>query len=83
MHKTKIRQLVSRKVISVTPETSAAEAVAVMSRSRISCLVVAKGRKPVGIFTERDVVRFANQGTAFAAEPISTLMTSPVVTISG
>lgn len=81
--KTRIRQIISRQVISVTPETPADEAVATMARARISCLIVAGKKRPLGIFTERDLVKLTNRGVPFGNRPISDLMTSPVVTISG
>ena len=83
LHKVKIRQVISRTVITVTPETPISNAVAIMVSSRISCLVVAEGEKPLGIFTERDVVKGASRGLAFDSRPIREIMTSPVVTIPG
>ncbi|HEY6872948.1 MAG TPA: diguanylate cyclase [Geobacteraceae bacterium] len=83
MQKKKIRQIISRQPITIPPDTPAAEAVAVMAQTRISCLVVADGKKPVGILTERDVVRGASRGAAFGALPIREVMTTPVVTIPG
>lgn len=81
--KIRIRQIISRQVISVAPETPLAEALAIMSDARISCLVVVEKKRPLGIFTERDLVRLANQQTAFGSQPIRDVMTSPVVTIPG
>jgi diguanylate cyclase (GGDEF)-like protein/PAS domain S-box-containing protein len=83
MHKVKIGQIISRKVITVTADTPVSEAVATMAFSRISCLVVAEGGKPLGIFTERDVVKGASRGISFDNRPIRDMMTSPVVTIPG
>ena len=83
MHKLKIGQIISRKVVTVTAETPISDAVAIMVSSRISCLVVAEGEMPLGIFTERDVVKGASQGLAFDSRPIREIMTSPVVTIPG
>lgn len=83
MHKKSIGQIVSTRVITVTPDTPVNDAVALMSSSRISCLVVAEGGMPVGIFTERDVVKGASRGVAFDARPVREMMTSPVVTIPG
>jgi diguanylate cyclase (GGDEF)-like protein/PAS domain S-box-containing protein len=82
-NKTKISHIISRQVISVTPETPLDEAVAIMADAKISCLVVAETEKPLGIFTERDLVRLANRQTAFDSRPIHEVMTSPVVTIPG
>lgn len=83
IHKMKIRRIISREVISVAPETPAGEAIAIMASNRISCIVVAEKKRPVGIFTERDLVRVANRHIAFGGRPIRELMTAPVVTISG
>jgi diguanylate cyclase (GGDEF)-like protein/PAS domain S-box-containing protein len=83
INKTKIRQIISRQVISVTPETPLDEAIAIMADARISCLVVTEKKRPLGIFTERDLVRLANRQVTFGSQPIRELMTSPVVTIPG
>jgi len=83
LHKSRIGQIVSRKVVTVTPETSLQEALALMTSSRISCLVVAERKKPIGIFTERDLVKAIARHVEFGNRPISDLMSSPVVTIHG
>jgi diguanylate cyclase (GGDEF)-like protein/PAS domain S-box-containing protein len=68
-------------VVTVAPEATLAEAIAMMAGARISCIVVAQDNKPVGIFTERDLVRAAARSEELGQRPISELMTSPVVTI--
>jgi diguanylate cyclase (GGDEF)-like protein/PAS domain S-box-containing protein len=81
INKTRISQIISRQVISVAPETPLVEAVAIMADARISCLVVVEKKRPLGIFTERDLVRLANRQSTFGSQPIRDVMTSPVVTI--
>ncbi len=83
MHRVKIGQMITRQAITVTPDTPMVEAVAVMAQRRISCLVVVGDERPVGIFTERDLVKCAGYGVSFAGRPIREFMTSPVVTIPG
>jgi diguanylate cyclase (GGDEF)-like protein/PAS domain S-box-containing protein len=83
IHKTKIGQIVSRHVVTVAPETSLGEAISLMATSKISCLVVAEKKKPIGIFTERDLVKAAARHAELGSRPIRELMTSPVVTIHG
>ena len=83
IHKSRIGQIVSRNVVTVAPETSLQEALTIMAGSRISCLVVAEKKRPVGIFTERDLVRAIARHTELGSRPIRELMTSPVVTIHG
>ena len=48
-----IREILSPKVISVYPETMATEAISIMGRNKISCVLIIQDKKPVGIFTER------------------------------
>jgi diguanylate cyclase (GGDEF)-like protein/PAS domain S-box-containing protein len=83
LHKKTIRQIVSRQVVTVSADTTVAEAVEVMARHAISCLVVAEEKRPVGIFTERDLVKVADRYASFSSFPIDSLMSSPVVTIDG
>jgi CBS domain-containing protein len=83
IHKSRISQIVSRNVVTVAPETSLQEALTLMASSRISCLVVAEKKKPIGIFTERDLVKAIARHTELGSRPIRELMSSPVVTIHG
>ena len=83
MHKVKIAQIISRQVLTVGPDTPLSEAVAVMAGTRISCLVVTVEGKPVGIFTERDLLKAAGRGVTLDGSPVRELMTSRVVTIPG
>jgi CBS domain-containing protein len=57
---TSISALLERKgsaVHSIVPTLSISDAVAEMNRHRIGAIVVLDGRRLVGIFTERDVLR--------------------------
>lgn len=62
---------------SIRPEQSVAEAVALMRRHRVGCLLVCSGEQLVGIFTERDLL----QRVLAAAQPL-TLPVSAVMTPS-
>ena len=83
INRTKISQIISRQVISVSPDTVLSEAVAIMAASKISCIVVAEHNQPLGIFTERDLVRQAHRQSPPYSQPIRDVMTSPVITIPG
>jgi diguanylate cyclase (GGDEF)-like protein len=74
----------TREVESVAPDDPLPEVVVKMRDQRISCVVVCEKRKPVGIISERDLVRVLSAvlesgantpGTAFDA------MSSPLLTI--
>jgi diguanylate cyclase (GGDEF)-like protein/PAS domain S-box-containing protein len=83
IQKSRISQIVSRQVVTVHPDTSITESVALMATAKISCLVVADKKIPLGIFTERDLVRAVARHEKLDHRPIRELMTSPVVTIHG
>jgi len=57
-----VAQIMARRVRTVTPGTPAAEAASLMLEHKISCLpVVGEGEQLVGIITETDFVRIAEQ----------------------
>ena len=71
-----------RAVVTVAPEASVGEAVALLRRRSIGALVVsADGEAVAGILSERDVVHaLADSGTDVLALPVSSLMTRHVFT---
>jgi diguanylate cyclase (GGDEF)-like protein/PAS domain S-box-containing protein len=79
------RRLISvaqRTVPSLPPHSSLMQALNLMQARRESCVVVVENEKPVGIVTERDVVRFYASEPERVAVPLADVMTSPVLTIS-
>jgi len=58
------------------------EAVATMGRHKISFIIVAEGRKPLGVLSERDIVRLACGHIDPAEVQIKEVMTSPVITVT-
>ena len=44
--------------------------------AELSCVVIVEDAQPIGIFTERDLVRLAAHGTVIANQTIDTVMTS-------
>ena len=65
-----------RYVHSVGPRATVAEAVRVMNGAKIGCLVVLEEERPVGIFTERDVlVRVVDAGLDPRTTRVAEVMT--------
>lgn len=52
-----VRDIMNTDVVSLTPKTSVHEAAKTMASKNISCVVVTARNKPVGIMTERDLLR--------------------------
>ena len=68
------------QVISIAPEETVQVAVARMMERNVGSIVVTDGPTLVGIFTERDVLRLASEGSMFGEARIGDVMTTGVVT---
>jgi CBS domain-containing protein len=78
-----VRDVMSKDVKVVRPDTSVKEVVATMNKFDIGSIVVVQGDRPVGIITERDILRRIVE-PCLAPETLTArqVMTSPVLTIS-
>jgi CBS domain-containing protein len=66
----------------VAPETRVVDAVRVMADAQVGAVAVTKGRKIVGIFSERDLMRrVVAEGRDLEATTIQEVMTRPVETV--
>jgi CBS domain-containing protein len=72
----------SREVVTIQPHRTLSEAVRLLAERRIGAVVVSEaGETVVGIISERDLVRaLASGGSAVLDDPVSSRMTSNVVT---
>ncbi|MFN7716980.1 MAG: EAL domain-containing protein [Pseudanabaenaceae cyanobacterium] len=56
-----VREIMTHKVVTATPQTPVLEIAQLMAVNRISCIIIVEkhddGVKPVGILTERDIVQ--------------------------
>jgi CBS domain-containing protein len=52
-----VGEIMSRDVVTAPTDTPVREVAQVMARKKISCVVIVGGTKPVGIISERDLVR--------------------------
>jgi diguanylate cyclase (GGDEF)-like protein/PAS domain S-box-containing protein len=68
-------------VTSLPGHSSLMQALNLMQSQRETCVMVSEDEKPVGIVTERDVVRFYSREPERVDVPLFELMTSPVLTI--
>jgi len=78
-----VREAMTEKVLTITPTATVAQAARVMAERGVGSIVVAKGNKPVGILTERDLLM---KVVAADAKPstirVGKVMSSPVLTVS-
>ena len=78
-----VRDIMSKDVKVVRPDSSVKEVVATMNKFDIGSIVVVQGNRPVGIITERDILRRIVQ-PCLPPETLTArqVMTSPVLTTS-
>jgi CBS domain-containing protein len=77
-----LRAKAQANVITVAPETSVADAARLLAERRIGAVIVSKdGKVPLGILSERDIVRdLGRRGTDCLADSVDVLMTRNLVT---
>jgi CBS domain-containing protein len=90
----KIENIMVPDVVTITPESTLYEAARIMGQKHIGSLVVEKYKTPVGIITERDLLRevvdrgialekdWLVGGTSIKEEKVEKLMSYPLITIS-
>lgn len=78
-----VRDIMSQEVRVVRPDTSVKQVVADMNKFDIGSILVVQAGRPVGIITERDILRRMVE-PCLAPEVLSArqVMTSPVVSIN-
>jgi diguanylate cyclase (GGDEF)-like protein/PAS domain S-box-containing protein len=76
-----ISTIMSRDVITLLPNENLRASIMKMSQSNVSCIVVVKDTKPVGILTERDIIYLINTDIDFDAVKLEAVMRSPVIAV--
>lgn len=77
----RVDAIMSKIVFTVPPALAMKEALNEMADKTISCLVVAEDRRPVGVLTERDIVRLVADGTEFEGLTVADVMSRPLHTV--
>jgi CBS domain-containing protein len=78
----KLSSIITHKdahVVTITPQATIAQLVALLAQHRIGAVVVSTDGKTIdGIVSERDVVRAMQAGDGIMHDPVSSIMTSQV-----
>lgn len=78
----RLRDIASTSVFSVAPATPLDEALALFSAHHVSSLIIVADQRPLGILTERDLVRMMCDGVGDGLL-VSDVMSHPVMTAPG
>jgi CBS domain-containing protein len=70
------------RVVTVTPKATVQEAIARMLEEGIGSVAICDGPRLMGIFTERDVLRVAGEGSLFGDVAVEDVMTPRPFTVS-
>ena len=71
-----------REVVTVSPGSALGDAIGTLAERNIGAVVVVDGDRPVGILSERDVIRLlAGAPTGFRDRRIDSLMTTDLITV--
>jgi CBS domain-containing protein len=89
-----IGKIMVSEVVTITPENTLYEAARIMGENRIGSLIVMKYKTPVGIITERDLLRevvdkeialekdWLAGGASIKEEKVEQIMSYPLITVS-
>ncbi|NOZ76120.1 MAG: CBS domain-containing protein [Euryarchaeota archaeon] len=81
MEPTKVRDVMTREVVTVESGTSIRDAAREMESHDISSIVVVRDGKPTGIVTERDLVRKVMLAGLPLEKEIDEVMSTPLITV--
>ncbi|MGH2684143.1 MAG: CBS domain-containing protein, partial [Actinomycetota bacterium] len=76
-----VGEIMSSPPVTALPADTIAEASTRMEELKVGSVIVVDGRRPIGILTERDLVRFAASGAEAGATKVSEWMTGDPDTV--
>ena len=79
-----VTEVMTKNVTACAPETPIKDVIKILSRNRISSLIITENNEPVGIITERDLVAIIDEMLNDGVRdnlPINLFMTRPAYTI--
>jgi CBS domain-containing protein len=76
-----VKDIMTKEVVTIDPNKSIFEAAELMSTKRLGCLIVVIKAFPVGIITERDIVRRIVAKRAPLDQKVTEVMTKTLITV--
>ena len=81
MGHTFVKQVMRNNVISIDSDMSVKDAATMMSDSGVGCVVITQGNAPIGILTERDIVKRIVSHEKELNTPVADIMSFPLITV--
>ena len=80
MFRLDVKEIMVEKVVSIRVDATVKEAVKIMNKYEIGCLIVAKKGEAIGIITERDVLkRIISKSKDPEVTKVSEIMSKPLI----
>ena len=76
-----VKDIMTKNVVSIGVNNSVFEAAELMSSNRVGCLVIMDGEVPIGIVTERDIVRRVVAKKMPLETKVSEIMSKSLITV--
>ena len=77
-----VKDIMTKNVVSIGVNNSVFEAAELMSSKQVSCLVIMDGEVPIGIVTERDIVRRVVAKKMPLDTKVSEIMSKSLITVN-
>jgi CBS domain-containing protein len=77
-----VADVMAVRVVTVSPDDPVSVAITRMLEENVGSVGVCEGDRLVGIFTERDVLRLAGEGSQFAEVNVGDVMTRQLVSLA-
>ena len=74
-----VEEVMQKNVISIDVSLTAKDAAKIMADTDVGCLVVTEKNKPVGMLTERDLVRRIISEDRSTSIPVTEIMSAPII----
>ena len=73
--------MVEPVTVAVPPEMLIQDAIAQMNSAQASCILITQQNRPIGIFTQQDIVKLIASAQPISNRPVATAMSHPLKTI--
>ncbi len=78
-----IDRVIERNPLTVSPDTALSRVIQLMDRGKnVSCILILLGNKPIGIFTERDLVKLVAENKSLEDYQIQEVMSKSLITLT-
>jgi len=76
-----VSQIMTKNVLSTETSTNLVDAARLMTERGIGCVIITENGKPVGVLTEKDIMKKIVRGKNVFQENVQTLMSQPLVSV--